>query len=131
MQLKKYMYDDIDKILIFFDNWSDNDIDIIKKICDKCIFIHYPIEYFKQKVNLKKLDYTKGGLSEWTHMVYSIYEIFDLLDNYKKVLWLDCDIIIRDNFKEIFDFDNIAIRLGNILKLSSAIGLNIENDQYI
>lgn len=112
MQLKKFMYHDIDEIIIFYDGWKNNDINIIKKIWNKCTFVNYSIEYFKNKINIKDLDNTKGGLNHWKHMVYSIYELFSLLDNYKKVLWLDCDIIIRDNFKEIFNFDSIAMRRG-------------------
>ena len=131
IQLKEYMYKDIDNIIIFFDNWLESDIKIIKSICDKIIFIKYSLDDFLNKINAKTVNLESGGLRHWKHMVYSIYELFNLLDKYHKVLWLDCDIIVRDNFKEIFEFDSVAMRRGIVAKLSSSIGMNIENDEFI
>lgn len=131
MQLKQYMYDDIDNIIIFYDQWLDSDIEIIKSICDKCIFIHYSFDFFLERMKTQSIDSMYGGLQEWKHLVYSIYELFNLLEKYHKVLWLDCDIIIRGNFRELFNFNKVAMRRGTILKLSKALGISIENDEYI
>lgn len=131
MQLKEYMYEDIDNIIIFYDDWLESDMKIIKSLCDKCIFIRYSLDDFLKKMKVNSINLESGGLIHWKHMVYSIYELFNLLDKYHKVLWLDCDIIIRDNFKEIFEFNSIAMRRGIVAKLSTSIGMKIENDEFI
>ena len=120
MNLKRCMKYDYDNIIIYYDGYEKKDLEIIKKIEDRCIFIQYTQEDFFNKLNVKNIEKTKQFL-HWTHISFSIYEIFDLLDKYHEILWLDCDIIIKKNFSELFTLGNVLMRPG-YTSLNYALG---------
>ena len=132
LSLKKFMNESLDNIIVFHDGWKDSDLNALLLISNKVVLRRYSLDDFKRRMGGgNDLDMSNKNLNHWSHMVFSIYEIFDLIKEYDKVLWLDCDIIIRGCFTDIFNFSPIAMRRGIIAKLSSAITKKIKNDQYI
>ena len=127
-QLNEYVYDEGDDIYVYYDSWSERDLQLVKTLCDKVKCVEYSFENFKKLLNLPSI--TKVGW-QWTHVVCSIFEIFNLVEQYDKVLWLDSDIIIRGNFAKIFDYQNIAMRKSLLGNLSDSLGLDIDGDNTL
>ena len=109
----KYENNKVDNIIIFYDNFEDQSLEIIKSISKKCIFIKYEEKYVFKKLRLNNnLQDTRVDFFDYyKHMVFCKYELFNLTKYYKKLLWLDCDIIIKEGFADVFNYNcNIAVR---------------------
>ena len=75
-------------------------------------------EYHFPSDKLKELH--PENYSRFSEMTYSRYECFKLLDEYKKVVWLDVDIVVQNDIAGMFDYaDRTGIafcKAGNSLK---------------
>ncbi len=96
--IKKHIKKDFD-LIIFNKNISDKDKALLNNIIS-AKFIDYDLEF---------LNVRGKSLNRYSNLAFARYECFDMLDNYKKVLWLDIDIIIQ---KELTPLINMDIELG-------------------
>lgn len=94
MGLKKYSPNLADDIIIFQQNMSDNDMRLMQAIIP-CKFIKYNFEV----KNKKMLEY--GYFNRFTPLAFSRYDCFDMLDDYKKIVWLDIDILLQQDITEM------------------------------
>jgi len=70
---------------------------------------------------------TEETLKKFSELTFARYECFDLLNEYKKVLWLDIDILIKRDIQGIFDEQGergISLALGD----NTATDFTIEID---
>jgi len=120
--LKKHFKPDFD-LIIYCDNaFSESDRNLISAIIP-ANFIEY--KYFVGEK--EKFDSTT--INRFTTLAFSRYECFRLLDKYKKTVWLDIDLLIRNDISHLINIDDndIALyyRLG-VLKNEFLIPLEIE-----
>lgn len=53
---------------------------------------------------------TEKTIARYSHFYFAKFEIFDLLDEFDKVLWLDVDILPRARIDEIWNYEHFAWR---------------------
>ncbi len=90
--LKKY------DIIVYHNGLETKTQENINKI-SKCQFI-----YYKNKFNDNNLD--EEYLKIYSNMCLSRFECFDLLKQYKKIIWHDVDILIQKDFKDLINYGN-------------------------
>ena len=97
------------EFIIFNDEWDDS----IKKIftCQyhKTKFVNYTFNEFKKHFdNEDIINKQSWAMKTFSFMVYCKFEIFNLLYEYKSVIWLDSDTFIRGCLTQIFSYGPIA-----------------------
>ncbi len=103
MDISRYCSNYVDEVVIFHDNIKEKDQNLMKNIFStKFIVYHFPKRI--------KSELSSFVLQRFTYMVFSKFESLKLLSRYKKVLWLDDDIVIKSDISELFDDDELGIR---------------------
>ena len=51
-----------------------------------------------------------GILKRYSHFYFAKFEIFDLLDEFDKVIWMDVDMLVRGPLDELWQFDEFCWR---------------------
>jgi lipopolysaccharide biosynthesis glycosyltransferase len=95
MSLNEFPPDKDFDVLIFEDGLSSHDKDLLSKI-RQCRFESFEFP--------KEFNISTKLLKRYSKMVFCKYECFDLLENYRNVLWLDIDIIIKGETKELLEY---------------------------
>jgi len=90
MGLKKHSPDLANDIIIFQQDMPEKDMQLMQTILP-CKFIEYN---FKGTMD-------EEHFGRFTPVAFSRYECFDMLDEYKKVVWLDIDILIQKDITEM------------------------------
>lgn len=93
--LKKHSPDIKTDFIIYHDGISDNDKKILNNIFS-CNFINYASE-------VKATENLEMAFARYSRLSLSKYESFNLLKEYKKVLWLDYDVLIQKDIADIFN----------------------------
>ncbi|MDD3151217.1 MAG: glycosyltransferase 61 family protein, partial [Candidatus Gastranaerophilales bacterium] len=102
MGLKKYLKNTNFEIIIYIQDVSKKDRKLLYSILP-CRFIDYKLPNADEIREKTKKRYTE--------LSYSRYECFNLLDYYKKVLWLDIDILIQKDLTEFINSTSNGIAL--------------------
>lgn len=84
-----------DDIIVYEKYLSANDKKVIKKIC--------PVKFIKYDFELIS-EQNQSNIDVFSSVAFARYECFDLLDKYKNVIWLDIDILIKNDISEILDY---------------------------
>jgi len=103
MGIKNHSPDLNSDFIVYHDNLSLKDQQLLNSILP-CIFINYK---FPVETNDKKNLY----LQQFSLLSFSIYECFNHLDSYNKVVWLDVDILIQKDINELIKLVNADIGL--------------------
>lgn len=112
--LKKFSPNFVNDVIIFHDGLSDQNKMAISKIYNNVIFNIYN--------KFEDLEKTKSVV-RFSRLSLSIYEIFDLLKNYKHVIWLDADTIILSDISDIINYGSVAmVKPGSSALLCDALG---------
>jgi lipopolysaccharide biosynthesis glycosyltransferase len=90
-------------IIVFEQGITDKDKNLLNTILT-CKFIEYQ---FPHQGYL-----TDETLKKFSELTFSRFECFDLLSQYKKVLWLDIDILIREDISNLFEECSTGISLA-------------------
>ena len=108
--LDKYMHDEEYDIIVYYTELPDRDIKALKNI-NRCI----PIQF---RPNAKLVDYLLLNLPDACPykavnklMLLAHYEIFRLLDQYETAVWLDADILVQGNLRELSNYVPFGISL--------------------
>ena len=112
MDIKKYSPNWAYEVVILHDGISINDQKLLNAILP-CRFIKYD---FPIKDNSK---FNQRILNYFSKMVFSKFECLKLLDDYKNVVWLDYDIVIKKDISELTNYCDSGIKmmyLGNKVK---------------
>jgi len=94
IDFKKNLSCDFD-LIIYHKDISEKEQGLLNSII-QAKFIEYN---FQDKTTREK------SLNRYTLLAFSRYECFDLLDKYKKVLWLDIDTIIQKNLTNLININ--------------------------
>lgn len=82
------------EVLIFYQGFTDEDKSLIQKI-HPCTLIEYK---FPIDINLEHENFKK-----FTQLAFARYELFPMLNDYKKILYIDVDVMITGELQWIFD----------------------------
>lgn len=96
MSIKKYSYSTLENadVILYYYGLEKSDIEFINKIHSvMCIEYEFPYNINQNDENFKK----------YTQLAYARYEAFTLIEQYKKVLYLDVDILVTSNLDYIFN----------------------------
>ena len=109
--LKKYSPNFADEIVVFYDNISEKDKNLIKSIL--------PTRFIKYKFPIKdRSNFDPFFFKQFSSMAYSRFECFNLLKEFKKVLWLDVDILIQKDISGLLNYTKTGIGMlpGDFIK---------------
>jgi lipopolysaccharide biosynthesis glycosyltransferase len=106
-----------DECIIFTQKMSGADKDCLSKIAN-CRFVDYYGD--EQIANLPETD----NIGKYSVMSFAIYEIFKLLEEFEKVIYLDADLLIQRSVEGILDYGPISMGSGR-LTISEACGAEI------
>lgn len=81
-------------VLIYYQGLDEADINLINKI-HPCVMIEYK---FAVNTNFEHENFKK-----FTQLTFARYDLFPLLDKYKKALYIDVDVMITGELQWIFD----------------------------
>lgn len=108
MNIEKHDPNLVDEYVIFTSNVSQDNKDALLKIVSNIVFIDFSEDYFfSRAVNVPK---NAPFIEHWSHLPMAHFEIFDLLDKYKKILYLDADMFINSSIAKLFDSKPLAWR---------------------
>ena len=109
LSLKKYMPNKEYDVVIYYDEIDDWDKEIL--LSYGCILKKYTIEdSFKNEIITKRAEFSDVEKSKhFSFLKFAKFEIFNLLETYEKVIWLDADISVQDDIYELFNFNTFAI----------------------
>lgn len=82
-------------LIVYHKDIPEKEQNIINEIIP-AKFIEYDID---------SLNVRNKSLNRYSKLAFARYECFDMLDNYKKVLWLDIDVIIQGDLSSLTDMD--------------------------
>lgn len=89
--------------VIFHSNISKKDQNLLSSMIS-CKFIEY-----EMPINTTNVE--KSSFSRYSKLAFSRYECFKMLNEYKQVLWMDIDILIKKDISGIFDYAKTGISL--------------------
>ena len=120
MDLRRYCPNIADEIVIFHDGIGSKDQRLLNEILPTR-FLRYVFPFHDSRI------FHQGTLNYFSKMVYSKFECFGLLKEYKKVLYTDYDIVIREDISELFDDEeNLDLIISNDNKVRDQFFDDIE-----
>lgn len=122
LSLKKNSYNLLDNtdILIYQQNFTEEDKMLLNKIIP-CRIVSYTFPL--------KTDFNNINFLNFTQLAFARYEIFNLLDNYEKILYMDVDVMIAGDLS--FIFNNFGKINGIALCKDNQKGLNLITKNFI
>lgn len=106
VNLKQTNHNLYDMIIIYHDCLTDNDKILLRQIETKLTFISYTkedcIKEHNMDKNLLKIDV-------FSHYALTKYKVLSHLQDFNKVLFLDCDILIRGKIDDLFEIQGCAV----------------------
>lgn len=98
-------------IILFNDGIDEIYKNKLNQLTKNIIYKLYNNDYFISKTNLK--IETLPRLKRFSLLAYARYEIFDLLKYYKKILYIDCDMLIQKDISKVKKFGPISLQRHN------------------
>lgn len=97
LQIKDTNPNLFDEAIIYHQNMSKKDMEIMKNIFH-CRFINYdtdklPDELFETNENFKR----------FTKFMFARYEMFNYLDEFDNILWIDTDVLIQGSLSDLIE----------------------------
>jgi lipopolysaccharide biosynthesis glycosyltransferase len=121
ISLKRHLAPHVDAydVLIIHDGELDaNDTRLFQKICPNCALIDY-----------KPLYLDVSALPPDFHPAYIYrFEVFRMLDTYKTLIWLDCDLAIQDDISELLEYGPLAMAIDNLSIPVTSNGLTLQTN---
>lgn len=115
--LKKHSPAFTDDIFIYYDSISEKE----KKLINSII----PCNFIKYKFPIKDTSrFNQDFFKQFSSLAYSRYECFNLLNQYKNVLWFDVDILIQKNISMLLEGQTTGIKMWTIDEKNADVGFN-------
>ena len=110
--------------IVYHDGICKEDQDRFNKITSTSF------KFYNGNKYLEKLPETEN-IKKYSIMSFAIYEIFNLLNIYKRVIYLDSDLLIQKDITEMLSYGPIAMGNGR-LTINEACGFEIldENNNH-
>jgi len=116
--LKKHNPDLDADIIVFEQEVSEKDKSLLNLILP-CKFIQYKFPY--------DVFLTKDTLKRFSELTFSRFECFKFLNQYKKVLWLDVDILVCQDIQQLLDEHSTGISLASGDEKASDFEIEIDD----
>ena len=107
-------------ILIYQQGFAREDKDLLNKILP-CKIVEYQFPL--------KTDFNDINFKNFTQLAFARYEIFNLLDSYEKILYMDVDVMVGGDLSYIFN--NFGNTNSIALCKDSQKGLNLITKNFI
>lgn len=107
-------------ILVYHQGLTEADKALLSQILP-CKFTEY-----KFAVNT---NFEHQNFKNFSQLTFARYEIFDILDNYKKVLYMDVDIMVNNDLS--FIFDNFGNKTGVAMCKDTQKGLTLITKNFV
>ncbi|MBP3821491.1 glycosyltransferase family 8 protein [bacterium] len=102
---------------------SKNNIKLLKRFKDfEVTFIDLDIEEFSK--------FPSGG-SHISNTTYFRYKIAELCPNISKILYIDCDVIVKSSLKDLFEVDLTGYYLGGVEDVGYYYWRTVNDDFYL
>ena len=99
------------EVIVYYDGFEEDDCRRLRMIYENIRFIRYTFDMFEEEHG--KFDTkNKKFIHKFSHLAYIKYKIFELLKDYSHVLYLDLDMLIMGDIRDIFEIRGIAWRNG-------------------
>lgn len=109
--LEKYNSKDISQYIYYTESELSPDIKkvFISLSNNKIIFKVFDQNFINKILEIDNKTFSQI-ITRYTVMYFSKFTIFEELQNYDNVLWLDADILIQSSIKQIFEYKGICWR---------------------
>lgn len=107
-------------ILVYEQGFTQQDKDLLNAILP-CKFTSYKFAV--------ETDFNNINFINFSQLAFARYDIFDLLDNYKKILYMDVDIMIAKDLSYIFD--NYGDKTGIAMCKDTQKGLTLITKNFV
>lgn len=98
---KKYLFQNLKNeeydIIFYTDKLNINDEKALKKIFPRIIINIYNPPF--------SISDNTADITYYTSFAYARFEVFDILDNYQKILYMDTDMVIQKDVSNIINFN--------------------------
>ena len=116
-----------DDILIYVDKIQDEDKESLNKILP-CKIINYEMKDIENSVS-------KALLAQYSIATFFRFECFNLLNEYKTVIWNDVDILIKGDISKLVDYGKdtgfaLTLNTLNLKNEANFNGLLLEYDMF-
>jgi len=119
MSVKKTSSDIVDEIIILHSDITEKDQELMKSTYP-CRFIDYKFPYIDENT------FQNSHFYRYSMLAYSRYEIFNWLDEFKNIIWLDIDVLVQKSLQELLD--HVDADMGMHLEKHTFGGLFLEPD---
>lgn len=99
-----------DNVVVYHSDLTNEEIEKFKLIEPKIIFKKYTLAMWIDEHKEPKSSAAQAFMDRYTHLSYSKYKIFELLEKYHKVLYLDLDMLILGDISNLFEMKGISWR---------------------
>ncbi len=122
LSLKKYNQELLKNtdVLVYYQGFTQADKDFLNRILP-CKFTEYHFAV--------KTDFNNINFKHFTQLTFARYEIFDLLDTYRKVLYIDVDVMIGGDLSYIFN--NFGDKSGVAMCKDTQKGLTLITKNFV
>lgn len=122
LSLKKYNQELLKNtdVLVYYQGFTQADKDFLSRILP-CKFTEYHFAV--------ETDFNNINFKHFTQLTFARYEIFDLLDTYRKVLYIDVDVMIGGDLSYIFN--NFGDKTGVAMCKDTQKGLTLITKNFV
>lgn len=99
-------------LIVLYDGLTSNDITDLKKLDARLQFVEYTLTDWISEHKEPISENAKSFISRYSHLAYCKYKVYELSRYYKHALFLDLDMLIRDDISDIFKLDGVAWKSG-------------------
>lgn len=126
VNLKKTNSGNYDDVVIYHSGFDDIQISGLRKLEQNIIFKEYTYSDFEKEHTIKMEGEVESFLKKYTYLSYVKYKIFELLSEYKNVVFMDLDMLVLGDLSELFEHKGMAFRNGR--SFFDKITINSENN---
>lgn len=110
VNLRETGNDYYDNIIIYHENFSQDDMKALIKLEPKIIFKKYTRKMYVSEHGEIIQEHEKKFIERYSHLTIVKYKTIENLKNYSKVLYIDLDMLILGDFSDIFKHKGVAWR---------------------
>ena len=118
-----------DNVIVYYCDITNEECRKIKKIENRVLFRPYSYEMFVKEHGEADSENGKEFIQRYSHLALARYIIFEQLEYYHKILYLDLDMLIRGDISELSDLRGIDWR-DTIDDFKKKFRLFIGSDEY-
>ena len=97
--------------VVFHDGISQEQQDVFRAVCSAISFRRFEEEAVRKRL-AKVMEHQSASkiIDRYSHLYFAKFEIFDLLDEFERVIWMDVDMLVRGPLHDLWDFDDFCWR---------------------